>query len=682
MRCAVLFTSILLLSIVPLSTNTIAEVVDSEDGITLSVESDQTNETTTLSISVPENLTLSLEKFESLRTTNIFVYRYTIPAPLGPGVSPFNTTLTYHLIDNLTLCGLDLLISECLGNTIEIEYSMLIGSYFVGYVLSTAETPASTRPNATSNQSQVPLDWAEWDNTVIAHRPFYYFDDWHQFMPYGETGSAITAVENLSASYSDGVTGLTWDYPTGLDMNHSIMIYSHDSPATRENWNAMSKTIVSSSVPAGTTSYHINHSSGSVERYIYYSITLLYPTSEDTRFLGSNTLTYPVWEDNVAPLFIGELSAIFDPTSDTTTIDWGAGVDDDDLVINIYRSDKELEMIDSSTFIDSVDASLSSTVVQVPDGEHRQSWYAITLVDSTGNEIIELSEASPVFGPIIESTIDTTIATNLGVERYGDGTIVVTWDDETENPEAVARVWRSFTGPITSLQDVEELISVNLSNEQTFHNPLNPQDEAWYAVTIDAAWGSQQEVWHDETLVLGVNSLSMPIRETEEVAEEVEITFTAQVITTSGIRESITDGAMISLGEMDQNDVIVITTSYQVENISCYGIAGDGTSIHAEMDWTLILNANQSGQECGGLIADGDQEISFLLSWNYVETVYQSDIAQNPVDGEKESGVSEIASKDKESSDVVAVTILTILILSLLIYLAVMMNKQDYSEEE
>ena len=36
-------------------------------------------------------------------------------------------------------------------------------------------------------------------------------------------------------------------------------------------------------------------------------------------------------------------------------------------------------MVDSTGFIDSVDASLSSTVVQVPFGEHRQSWYAITL---------------------------------------------------------------------------------------------------------------------------------------------------------------------------------------------------------------------------------------------------------------------------------------------------------------
>ena len=473
---------------------------------------------------------------------------------------------------------------------------------------------------------------------------------------------------------------MTWDYPTGLDMNHLIMIYSHESPANRENWNEISKTIVSSSIPAGTTSYQIDHSGTSVEREIYYSVTLLYPTSEDTRFLGSNTLTFPVWEDNTAPLFIGELTATFDPISDTTTIDWGVGVDDDDLVINIYRSDKELDMVDSSRFIDSVDASLSSTVVQVPFGEHRQSWYAITLQDSAGNEIVELTEASPVSEPVIESTIDITTVTNMGVERYGDGTIVITWDDETGNLEAVARVWRSFTGPITSLQNVEELASVNLSNEQASHNPLNPQDEAWYAVTIDAAWGSGQEVWHDETLVLGLNSLSDPIRETDEVVEEVEITFSAQVITTSGIRENITDGAMISLGEMDQNDIIVISTSYLVENISCYGIAGDNISIHAEMDWSLTFNANQSGEECGGLISEGDQEITFVLSWNYVETIYESNNSRNTVDDDDDQNRQ--GSKGKESSDVVAVTILSILILSLLIYLAVMMKKQDYSEEE
>ena len=137
--------------------------------------------------------------------------------------------------------------------------------------------------------------------------------------------------------YSEDVTTLSWDYPESIAMNHSIMIYSHDSPATRANWDSLTKTIVSSSVAAGTTNYEINHSSSTVEREVYYSVTLLYETSEDTRFLGSNTLTVPVKEDNIAPLFVGELSATFNSELDMTTIDWGAGISDEDLMINIYR---------------------------------------------------------------------------------------------------------------------------------------------------------------------------------------------------------------------------------------------------------------------------------------------------------------------------------------------------------
>ena len=639
MRSAVILATLLLLSCIPFTTN--ADDLQSS-GINIEVTHDSLNEMATITITAPETDNSSL--LDDLKNTELVIIRtHQTDAP----------EIIEIVATGVKICELADLNSECSGSSITLSHYPIPSnySYYDYWIVD--------QPNFENGLYNIIAT----DGNIL------------------QDTSPIASVENLSASYSNGVTDLTWDYPTGLDMNHSIMIYSHDSPATRNTWNEMPKTIVSSSIPAGTTTYQIDHLGTSVEREIYYSVTLLYPTSEDTRFLGSNTLTSPVWEDNTAPLFIGELSASFDPISDTTTIDWGAGVDDDDLVINIYRSDKELDMVDSTRFIDSVDASLTSTVVQVPFGEHRQSWYAITLQDSAGNEIVELTEASPVSEPVIESTIDITTVTNLGVERYGDGTIVITWDDETGNPEAVARVWRSFTGPITSLQDVEELVSVNLSSEQTSHNPLNPQDEAWYAVTIDAAWGTGQEVWHDETLVLDLNSLSSPIRETDEVVEEVEITFSAQVITTSGIRENITDGAMISLGEMDQNDIVVISTSYPLENISCYGIAGDNTSIHAEMDWALTFNANQSGEECGGLISDGDQEITFVLSWNYVETVYESDNSRNTVDDEDDDD-DRLGSKGKESSDVVAVTILSILILSLLIYLGVMMKKQDYFEEE
>ena len=682
MRCAVLFTSLLLLSTFPLSTNVTAEVVDSEDGIVLSVENDHINETTTLSISVPENLTLSLEKFESLRTTNIFVYRYTIPVPLSPGVSPFNTTLTYHLIDNLTLCGLDLLISECLGNTIETEANHAIGGYYVGYYLSTAETPSSTRPNATSNQSQIPLDWAEWDNTVIAHRPFYYFDDWHQFMPYGETGSEVTAVENLSASYSDGVTGLTWDYPTGLDMNHSIMIYSHDSPATRENWDSMPKTIVSSSVSAGTTSYQIAHSDNSVEREIYYSVTLLYPTSEDTRFLGSNTLTSPVWEDNVAPLFIGELSATFDAETDTTTIDWEEGVQDDDLTINIYRSSMAPETIDPNTLVAEVDAAQSSYELEIPLGEHRQSWYAISLQDSQGNEIMELTESSPVSDPVIETTISTTTISGIGAERYVDGTVVISWDDNTNNPNALAKVWRSINGPIDSLDNAEELGLTNLSNEQFSHNPLNAQDEAWYAVTIVAAWGSEQNPWHDERLFADENSQSQPLRETEEELEVVVVNFTSSVMTTTGQRANLSDGAMISLGAMHEGDMIVISTSSPVSNISCQDVDGEGTSLYSQSDWALSFSANQSEEKCLGLIVDGADEIGFILTWDYVETVVEADDDNDEDDNEQDDEKESNKGRSGDDKDTAATVILTIIILALLVYLLVMMRTSEYTEEE
>ena len=658
MRSAVLFVSLLLLSCIPLTTDVSA--MDEDSGLEISVTFDDQTEVASVEITAPETTNVTL--LDELKNTNLAVLRvYTSLTYNQLGEITWLPELIETVETGIRVCEASDLNSECSQSNIQFEHYPIASNYSLFEYWLIKESDLGNSLFSLMGSS-----------SILAYS-----------RNVSQTISPPVAVENLSAEYIDGVTTLSWDYPENTAMNHSIMVYSHTEPATRESWDSMSKMIVSSIVLAGSTSYQINHSGSSVEREIYYSVTLLFENSEDTRFLGSNTLEQPIFEDNVAPLFIGELTATFDPISDTTTIDWGVGVDDDDLVINIYRSDKELDMIDSSTFIESVDASLSSTVVQVPFGEHRQSWYAITLQDSAGNEIVELTEASPVSEPVIESTIDITTVTNLGVERYGDGTIVITWDDETGNPEAVARVWRSFTGPITSLQDVEELVSVNLSNEQASHNPLNPQDEAWYAVTIDAAWGSGQEVWHDETLVLDLNSLSSPIRETDEVVEEVEITFSAQVITTSGIRENITDGAMISLGEMDQNDIVVISTSYPVENISCYGIAGDNTSIHAEMDWALTFNANQSGEECGGLISDGDQEITFVLSWNYVETVYESDNSRNTVDDEDDDDDHERReSKGKESSDVVAVTILSILILSLLIYLAVMMKKQDYSEEE
>ncbi len=643
MRCAVLFTSLLLLSTIPLSTNVTADGSDENYyGITASF--DNSTEMTTLNITMP--VTNNATKLDVIKDAN-----FTIRADRYDGDGQYMGDVA---IGTYQFCTQEFSNSECSGAHFEIEYYPTLSGQMQYRLLINHPTIHQGAP------------------TIMARSHLI-----------SQNVSSVLAVENLSASYSDGVTDLTWDYPTGLDMNHSIMIYSHDSPATRENWNEMPKTIVSSSVPAGATSYQIAHSDNSVEREIYYSVTLLYPTSEDTRFLGSNTLETPVWEDNVAPLFIGELSATFDAETDTTTIDWEEGVQDEDLTINIYRSSMAPETIDPNTLVAEVDAAQSSYDLEIPLGEHRQSWYAITLQDSQGNEIMELTESSPVSEPVTETTISTTTVSGIDTERYADGTVVISWTDNTNNPSALAKIWRSISGPIDSLDDVEELGITNLSDEQFTHNPLNAQDQAWYAVTIVAAWGSEQNPWHDERLFAGENSLSQPLRETDEEIEEVVVNFTSSVMTTTEERANLSDGAMISLGTMHEGDMIVISTSSPVSNISCQDIDGEGTSIYSQSDWALSFSANQSAEKCLGLIVDGDDEIGFILTWNYVETVVDSDEGQRDDEQRADDGKREgQKSGDDDGIETVATVILTIIILALLVYLLVMMRTPEYTEEE
>ena len=643
MRCAVLFTSLLLLSTIPLSTNVTASGSDQNYGITFTASFDNSTEMTTLNITMPETNNATL--LDELKDEPFSIFR------ILAGDWP---VLVETIATDINFCTQGMSNSECSGANFQIEhFPKPSGDH------ETDDFQYILQSNMTSNVFII-------SNSVE------------------ETAPHTMSVENLSAIYSDGVTDLTWDYPTESDMNHSIMIYSHDSPATRENWDSMPKTIVSSSVLAGTTNYQIDHSGTSVEREIYYSVTLLYPTSEDTRFLGSNTLTSPVWEDNVAPLFIGELSATFDPETDTTTIDWEEGVQDEDLTINIYRSSMAPETIDPNTLVAEVDAAQSSYELEIPLGEHRQSWYAISLQDSQGNEVMELTESSPVSDPVIETTISTTTVSGIETERYADGTVVISWGDNTNNPTALAKVWRSISGPIDSLDEVEELGITNLSNEQFTHNPLNAQDEAWYAVTIVAAWGSEQNPWHDERLFSGENSLSQPLRETDEEIEEIVVNFTSSVMTTTGQRANLSDGAMVTLGTMHEGDMIVISASSTVSNISCQDIDGEGTSIYSQSDWALSFSANKSAEKCLGLIVDGDDEIGFILTWDYVETVVDNDAEERDQDEERDDDENRDGSKsrDGDGMETVATVILTIIILALLVYLLVMMRTPEYTEEE
>ena len=643
MRSALLFATILLFAIVPFSNTATASGLDENSGITITASFDNSTEMTTLNITMP--VTNNATLLDELKDAKFSISR------MVSGEYP----VVLEIASELQFCTQSTSNSDCSGATFQIEYF----SY--------------------------PFDSGNYDYQYLLG----FGDGYIMSNTLKENVSWIMAVDNLTGTYSSDVTTLSWDYiDQDFPMNHSVMIYSHDSPATRANWNSLPKTIVSSSVAAGTTSFEINHSGEQVEREIYYSVTLLFETSEDTRFIGNNTLSQPVTEDNTAPLFIGELTASFDYNTSTTILDWEEGVDDEGHSINIYRHDGTLEAIDPSKLIATVDAS--DTFIQLPIemGEHRQSWYAITLQDSEGNEILELTESSPVSNSVIETTISTSTVTGIVADSFGDGTVVISWDDNTQNPEATARIWRSINGPIESFENIEEIGNTNVSAEQFAHNPLDYQDQVWYAVTIDASWGIEDNPWHDDRLFLGVNSMDSPVRETDEEPEGVTTNFTSLVLTTTGFRANISDGSMIFLGQMYEGDLILISTSSIVTNISCHDITGEGSLISTNYDWALSLNSNQSAEKCLGTIIDGEDEISFTLTWNYLGTVATNDTAGNDDDGDDDDGGDvdddhRDGSKGKsESKENIAGVILAIVLLALLVYLLVMMKAPEYGEEE
>ena len=155
-------------------------------------------------------------------------------------------------------------------------------------------------------------------------------------------------------------------------------------------------------------------------------------------------------------------------------------------------------------------------------------------------------------------------------------------------------------------------------------------------------------------------------------------------MTTTGQRANLSDGAMISLGTMHEGDMIVISTSSPVSNISCQDVDGEGTSLYSQSDWALSFSANQSEEKCLGLIVDGADEIGFILTWDYVETVVDNDEEERDQDEERDDDENRdgTKSRDGDGMETVATVILTIIILALLVYLLVMMRTPEYTEEE
>jgi hypothetical protein len=142
---------------------------------------------------------------------------------------------------------------------------------------------------------------------------------------------------------------------------------------------------------------------------------------------------------------------------------------------------------------------------------------------------------------------------------------------------------------------------------------------------------------------------------------------------------------------MYEGDIIIISTSVMVDTISCNDMTSEIFVVLS--NWTLTFDANQSGETCLGTIIDGETEIGFTLTWNYIETIVDSnntstetvddhDHDHDDDDDDDDDEKHGQEGHDGEDKGTVASIILAIIILTLLVYLLVMMRSPNYEEEE
>jgi hypothetical protein len=355
-------------------------------------------------------------------------------------------------------------------------------------------------------------------------------------------------------------------------------------------------------------------------------------------------------------------------------LDWGVGISDPGLLINIYRSSIVLEEIDPNTHVATVDASMSMYEVMVPFGEHRQSWYTVTLEDEVGNEATTITPASPSTGPIIESTYSPTIVNSITAERLVDGTITVSWQDNTGNADATAKVWRSILGPIDSLQNIEEVGSTSVGSLSFNHFPVDALDAVWYAVSIEGTWGSETLPWHDETMSAGMNSMTDSISElAPPVNENVEANLTVEVWGLDNKWHLIGDGGSYNLNGMINGSQVLIRTSEEVENIT-HGTFGDAETVATLGGPSLYFLEITADREIGVSVYVDGEEVHFIrLSVNVIEDT--SNLADESED--------EIEGHSPEGERTIAVYIIGVLMIVLFGYLMVMMREpSNHSREE
>jgi len=341
--------------------------------------------------------------------------------------------------------------------------------------------------------------------------------------PTTEYGTPTSAPYDVRATYNatTSTTQIEWIDFSRIDglfgTDHTTSVWSHALPAHRGNWENLSKIELAENLTSEQESMTVYHPAGT-DQDRYYTVLHTKNNQTDARLLSGNTLTEAVEEDNIGSILNGTLQLQFNATTGITSLNWsGSAVEDVNHTLNVWRSPSAIMSLDD-THMEKI-ATLTSSATHynhsVDSGVSGKFYYTVTLTDELMNQQTRLDLAPT--GSITETTLSQTenIVSALDAS-YADSVTTISWTDLFEHPEATYSIWRSTDGAITSLTDSGvALIGVVNASVETFEYTVitGTSQDAWYAVTASASFGTPGLNAPQTTLSSTHNTLSAPVTE-------------------------------------------------------------------------------------------------------------------------------------------------------------------------
>lgn len=487
--------------------------------------------------------------------------------------------------------------------------------------------------------------------------------------PHGhiEDTASVQSPNDLTAEYDifNQTTSFSWR-PACSGSNFNYTLYQHNQPATKSTWDGMQKTIVTNTIPPTASEYSLDWTNESVEQSVYYTLTCLYPPycidddcypgSEDTRLYSGNSLVAPVIEDNQVPIYSGALLAEHDFDNSNTVLQWARVTQKDISSIRIYHSTNPISSVmqEGVTTIAELPADSVEFIHQLPSDWMTTSYYALGLVDNSGNIQIDNFEVLGKVGPILERMLPISI-TSMNVEAQNATTLFISWELHPLFISGDAVLWESsLTTPDLSVE-WSEVLRLNPA-EGEFHYSIAQVERSWYALTLEGTWGSSSNIHVDDRIEANTNAFyllpqfeSTDETNQEDTSEEGKIDLPTFEITLLESNRSIKNGDWVTLSSQTnsthefsfsskQNDSTFRWTNALNDDPFWYGASSSDGILTIAVDYPVKLIHIESTN------ANGEIDIVRVgIDWNYVESSKPVDVENQTVTDEKKSSSEEQA---------------------------------------